>query len=322
MRQHNLLPTRPGGKRGRPGNHRPSFLFVGPPRAGSSWFAEILREHPDVFVPPNKGTFFFSRHYGLGAAWYERFFDNIGQQVGGEICEDYLQNPQVFARIREYAPDMRLICCLRNPYERAISAWRFFARNGAGEDSLLAQSRRFPAVIAGGDYASHLRVAHEHFARAQILTFFFEDIASDPHAVARRLYGFIGVDPDFVPKSLRRRINGNGQPRSALLARLVHDMHEHSWGTSRVLSNAIGRIKRVRPLRRLVQAALYSEHEQTQGWKELLFEFPSEVINRYEREITELERMLGQSLGSWHIRRCDTREGATPWDGAPPADYR
>lgn len=279
---------------------RPTFLFIGTGRGGSSWFAEMLREHPDVFIPPNRATFFFTQHHRMGVPWYEGFFTGAGGRVAGEACEEYLSSAEALRRIHDYAPEMRLICCLRNPYERALSSWRFFGRNGLGEATLVAQAARHPAVIEGGYYATHLRLASSLFPGNQILTFFFEEVASDPRAVTRRLYEFIGVDPDFFPESLHQRINANGRARSPALARLVHDLHVHTWGTSRMISNAVGQLKRIAPLRKLVQTALYAEERQSLPWRDLLFEFPAEVIARYEREISDLERMLGRDLSSWH----------------------
>jgi hypothetical protein len=250
-------------------------------------------------VPPNRATFFFTQHFGMGVHWYEEFFAHAGQRVAGEICEEYLSSAEALERIHDYAPDMHLICCLRNPYERAISSWRFFGRNGLGEPTLVAQAERYPAVIDGGFYATHLQTMYSLFRKEQVLTFFFEDLAADPRGVVRRLYAFIGADPEFIPGSMHKRINGNGRPRSTLLARLVHDIHALSWGTSRTASNAIGNLKRVRPLRRLVQMALYAEDRRPLRWQKLMSEFPDEVIARYEGEISGLERMLGRDLSSW-----------------------
>jgi hypothetical protein len=290
-------------------SRHPTFIFVGPGRAGSSWFAEILREHPDVFVPPNRGTFFFSQHYEMGVRWFESFFGAARDRVAGEVCEDYLARPEALARIRDYDPDMRIICCLRNPYERAISSWRFFNRNGLGQPTLVEQAKRYDAVIDGGYYATQLQIVHSLFRCERVLIFLFDDVASNPRSVVRRLYSFIGVDPEFAPESLHRRINTNGRARSPVLARVVNNIHALSWGTSRLASNAMGNLKRIRPLRRLVQMALYADDRQPLGWRGLLQEFPDDVIARYEREITALEQMLGRDLSSW---RAGSSRNAAP----------
>jgi len=280
----------------------PAFIFIGPSKAGSSWFFEILHEHPQVFVPLNKATFFFSEYYAQGIAWYERFFSKAGPgRVMGEVCHDYLASPKALRRIAQYRPDMRVICCLRNPYERALSSWRFFRRNGMDQPTLAAQGERFPAVFDEGNYATHLTYLRTIFPQNQILMFFFEELALAPESVSRRLYEFIGVDRDFNPPSLHRRVNVNAKPRSRLLARLVQYVHEQSWKRSRDVSNLIGQIKRIKPLRHLIRTALYKDPMHSTDWRDHLGEFPEQVVSRYEREICALEEMLGRELADWRV---------------------
>ena len=46
-----------------PAKPLPNFLFIGTAKAGSSWIFEILREHPQVFVPDAKDLHFFDKYY-------------------------------------------------------------------------------------------------------------------------------------------------------------------------------------------------------------------------------------------------------------------
>lgn len=285
---------------------RPSFIFIGPSKAGSSWFYEILREHPQVFVPSNKATFFFTDHYAEGTGWYDKFFSGATQERAiGEVCHDYLASPAALSRIRDYRPETRLICCLRNPYSRALSSWRFFGRNGMDQPTLALQGEVTPSVFEEGNYATHIAGVHSLFPSDQLLVFFFEDIENSPAAVVKRLYAFIGVDADFVPPSLHKRVNVNAKPRSRPLARLVQNIHALSWRRSRVLSNFIGRLKRISPLRRFVRYALYKEPRASTDWREHLWEFPDAVVTRYEREISYLETMLGRDLARWRALPVD-----------------
>ncbi|MGB6489748.1 MAG: sulfotransferase domain-containing protein [Steroidobacteraceae bacterium] len=296
----------------------PSFVFIGPGKVGSSWFLEILREHPGVFMPANKGTVYFTRFHYKGVAWFEQFFRKAtAGQVTGEICEEYLSSPEAIRRIRDYRPDMRLICCLRNPYERAISSWRFYGRNGCQEPTLVAQAARNPQVFLYGQYATQLQVVQALFPPDQLLIFLFEELAADPRGVARRLYEFIGVDPDFSARSLNERVNVNGRPRWRLLAKVVHKIHERSWGPSRLISNLVGRLKRVRVVRQTVRAILYDESERSGDWRGQFSEFPDHIVTRYEQEITALERMLGRDLSAWRAPAAPIRRGSAP--AAKPA---
>lgn len=289
---------------------RPSFVFIGPAKVGSSWFMELLREHPGVFVPPNKGTAFFTRFYDQGVGWFERFFCKATDgQIAGEICEEYLSSPAALRRIREYRPEMRLICCLRNPYERAISAWRFYARNGWDQPTLAAQAEKNPHVLFYGYYGTQLQTVQSLFPKNQLLIFLFEELSETPLDVARRLYEFIGADSNFVPQSLNQRVNVNGRPRWRTLARIVHRIHVHSWGSSRLASNLVGHLKSIRPLRRTVRAVLYDERRLPSDWRSQLSEFPPEVITRYEQEISTLEQMLGRDLSHWRAPHAENSSG-------------
>jgi hypothetical protein len=270
-------------------------------------------------MPPNKGTAFFSRFHYKGVGWFEQFFRKAtARQVAGEICEEYLSSLDAIQRIRDYRPDMRLICCLRNPYERAISSWRFYGRNGCQEPTLVAQAKRNPQVFFYGYYATQLQAVRSLFPADQLLVFLFEELAADPRGVARRLYEFIGVDPDFSPRSLHERVNVNGRPRWRLLARIVHRIHEHSWGPSRMFSNLVGRIKRVRPVRRAFRSILYDESERSPDWRGFFSEFPAPIVAKYEQEISDLERILDRDLSAWRAPAALIREpsGSTSATGS------
>ena len=279
---------------------RPGFLFVGTGRAGSNWVFEVLREHPEVFLPANKGTFFFNRFFELGVDWYESFFSgSVDEKVAGEVCEDYLSNELAIERIHEYRQDMRLICCFRNPYERAISHWRFFARNGLEEPTITAQGNLRPDVYYLGYYATQLRHLRSVFSQQQILVYLYDDLVSSAEGVARAIYNFIGVDPYFLSSSLSVRVNASDKPRFKLFARFVHNVHMHSWGRSRVVSNFVGAVKRVRPLRKMIKSLLYKSTQMEEGWLDYLTEFPDEIIIRFEEEISALECMLNRNLSNW-----------------------
>jgi hypothetical protein len=221
----------------------------------------------------------------------------------GEVCHDYLSMPDALHRIREYRPEMRVICCLRNPYDRALSSWRFFARNGIDESTLAAQGARNPPVFDEGNYATHLKNLRSVFPQHQILVFFFEELAVDPGSVARRLYEFIGVDANFRPPSLFRRVNANAKPRSRGLARVMQFVHVQSWKGSLYLSNFVGRLKRVEKLRHLVRIALYQQPKCSLYWRDSLREFPEHVISRYEEEIVALEEILEKNLSHWRASK-------------------
>jgi len=106
------------------------------------------------------------------------------------------------------------------------------------------------------------------------------------------------------------------------VARLVQHIHKESWKHSHYLSNLIGRLKQIRPLRRFVRASLYKETESSSDWREHLGDFPDEILSRYELEIRELENMLGKDLSGWHappVKSSSPTRPASP-SSDPPAE--
>ncbi len=107
----------------------PTFLGIGTQRGATTWLANCLREHPDVFVPELKEASFFDIHYRYGWHFYEGFFGGAQNvKAVGEITPDYLYCLKCPERIARHLPDVKLFAILRNPIERAYSAYIFFEK--------------------------------------------------------------------------------------------------------------------------------------------------------------------------------------------------
>ena len=274
----------------------PQFLFIGPSKSGSTWLFEVLFAHPRVFLPVAKDTFFFNREFDRGRAWYEAFFRARGpDQVAGEICHDYLASAIAIRRIAQFDPTIKLIVCLRDPFDRAWSSYRFFQRNGADLGSLAAQAKAHPEIFEEGYYHRHLSVVFEHFPRAQVLIKLYDDMLTDPAAFARDVFTFIGVEPIDAPV-IHQRVNASAKPRSAPIAKLVKAgaLAVRALG----LPSIVGRIKRSA----LVRRALYDE---TQGKAEAVdrTHFPAEIRGALDADIGRLAELIGRDLSHW---RSDT----------------
>ncbi len=64
-----------------------TFLMAGCQRCGTTWVDAALREHPEVFLPSQKQTYFFDEQYDKGINWYLKHFDNVQESdiAVGEI---------------------------------------------------------------------------------------------------------------------------------------------------------------------------------------------------------------------------------------------
>lgn len=206
----------------------PTFLILGAQKAGTTWLARRLSQHPDVYVAPHEIHFFDKeQNFYRGRAWYEAHFDEAGDaQVIGEKTPDYLwangagaegHLANVHHNVYSLYPDLKLIVVLRNPVLRAISALNHLICTGRVSpfhniDELLVGKKAelvLPhGVIEKGLYYRQIQAYLELFARKQFLFLLFEeDIVARPEWTLAQVCAFLGVDDTFVFHSTERSEN-------------------------------------------------------------------------------------------------------------------
>src|SRR5215211_1639047 len=197
----------------------PNFAYVGTSKAGSTWLYNALTRHPDVYLAPSKGLYYFDQHFDRGPEWYlGHFVGARDREAVGEISHSYLSSPQAATRIAEFNPDMRLLVCLREPVDRAFSDYLDLVKNGQFDGPFPDALERFPRLLDRGRYGTHLQRYFDRFPREQILVSLFEDLHSGPQAYADEVFSFLGVRRlELPPGDLRRRMPA-GRPRSSFVA--------------------------------------------------------------------------------------------------------
>lgn len=199
----------------------PDFLIIGAQRAGSSSLFAYVCAHPSVAEPTHKEIHFFDNNWLRGLDWYRRYFPlraRMGGRITGEASPYYLFHPAVPGRVAETLPDVRLIAVLRDPVERAYSAYQLARRQGhetlefeealAREDERLAgeeermladpsyqsAAHRRLSYRTRGLYAAQLERWYERFPREQLLVVRSEDLFAEPEATLQTVFAFVGLE--------------------------------------------------------------------------------------------------------------------------------
>jgi hypothetical protein len=134
---------------------------------------------------------------------------------------------EVAGRIQTDYPDARILVMLRNPFDRAFSHLLHDAQNvyGAISDLNAAQIQALAEAddkyIRRSCYAACLKPFFDCFPREQIGIFFYDSVRSQPDRLVADVYQFVGVDAQFVPEGLTRRINKTQDYRSMTAYRLL-----------------------------------------------------------------------------------------------------
>ena len=221
------------------------FIIVGAAKAGTSSLFEILRRHPDIFIPQRKECRYFScmsgNFTGPGAIdknktiqspeEYQGLFKKAEPgQLRGDISPDYLyfyQNavPKMLDEMNAQVP---IIIVLRNPIDRAYSHYLQKIRNGwenlSFEAALDAEAERRAAnwswgwrYVDVGLYAQQVKAYLDSFERV-LLLLFEEDVVTG-QAVGKILK-FLNLEPDSGGDP-DIHANTSGYPKSQLLHRVV-----------------------------------------------------------------------------------------------------
>jgi hypothetical protein len=189
----------------------------------------------DKEIPYFYDESFFSK--GLKAyKWYFRGWD--GQRVVGNAPVNLLYFSNITAkRIYEYGnKKVKLVCCLRNPTERAYSAYLYFRRNlwesaPTFEQALNKEAwvRKYGSLaqkcnltyIDHGFYKQQLTAFYKYFDKSQLLIILFDDLKKNPKAVLESIAEFLEIDRLGLPENLKKT-NVASQPRLITLSKLIY----------------------------------------------------------------------------------------------------
>jgi hypothetical protein len=214
------------------------FVGVGAAKAGTSWLATCLGEHPAVCMSePKELNYFcekkiwpaFHAAHQLGPQWLaERFAHCEAGNRLGEFSPSYLSDARCPELIFQHNPNCRLIFSFRHPVEALFSFYHQIGKEAPVANTLAGFLRDQPNIYRIGLYHHHVQNFLRIFPREQCLFLLFDDIKRDPLAVLRQCFSFIEVNIDFVPPSLTKQINEPKVPRSKRLTSMMY------WAKCRV----------------------------------------------------------------------------------------
>jgi hypothetical protein len=214
----------------------PDFVIIGAQKCGTSFFYDVLSRHPHIQPAALKELHYFDRRFEEGIEWYRRCFPpprlkDGRKTITGEATPYYLFHPLVPERMAEVIPEARLISMLRNPVDRAYSAYQQQVRKGReplsfeeaieaeearlrGEEGKISEDehyishvhRRF-SYLARGIYVDQLLRWSEFFPREQMLVLKSEDLFESSRETLKSVLTFLDL-PEWEPEA--RRVPNKG----------------------------------------------------------------------------------------------------------------
>lgn len=304
----------------------PNFLIIGAQKSGTTAFYHYLRQHPQVYMSPEKEPHFFAlEDEGIDSRGprdkeilnhiavtdiedYKELFAGVtGEKAVGEASAVYLYSSRASERIKRRIPEAKMIAVLRHPAERAYSSFLHMVRDdreplddfgrALDEEEIRIRDNWGPIwhYRRSGFYYGQLQRYFEAFGRDRVRVYLYEDFTDDPHGVLQDVFRFLDVDPTFSPDTTVRH-NVAGVPKSKAL-HAAHNLliRPHPLKTffkplfpEKMRRSAIQRMVNSIRNRNLVKPP-----------------FPEEVRARlvvdYKEDVLKLQDLIGRDLSEWLV---------------------
>ena len=290
-----------------------NFIIVGVARCGTTSLFHYLKQHPEIQFPEIKEPKYFSSidqnfpHNGPGdfsvddkIIRCEKKYDNLFSYLDstnciGEASSDYFYfHKYTIPQIKKKFGDIKIIICLRNPVERAFSAYNNLIRDSREKltfyEGLLKENERIKLnydwmwhYANGGLYSGGVSSFKESFSHVKVI--FNDHLSDNTFDTLKDIFMFLNVDSGFKP-NIENRYSTSGRPKNFVV---------------KILSSRIGVLNTIRStilkifprnLLELIASKLFMKEK---------IDYDSRLFldNFFKKDINKLEKILEIDLSSW-----------------------
>ena len=195
----------------------PNFFIVGVAKGGTTSLYNYLQEIPGIFLPIRKESHYFSRktipedHSEKpiqNKVDYLKLFEKASEKsIMVDASASHLSDPDAPKLIHEVSPEAKILISLRNPIERAYSAYLMHWSNGTMKKTFSDQisyelthtiDLSKPNIrLHRGLYYEDVKRYLEIFGQDNVKIIFFEEWIKDPKKTIENILKFINVNCDL-----------------------------------------------------------------------------------------------------------------------------
>lgn len=290
-----------------------SVMIAGAQKAGTTSLHEVLASHPDVHSHPQQEFGFFVDDKLFEGGFAREFIRAFGnEQVRPEQTVlaksvGVMFLPIAAQRLADHNPSCRIIVSLRNPFERAISAFRYqlqvgrehpgtsFAQTLEREQKNLSLETmgdlHHVAYISRGLYSEQVRRLFDLFGRDSVKVVKFEELDNSDDLYSE-LQRFCGLELHDL--SGNHQANQTGSAVSPAISRLAR---------SKLIRVATARVRpewRTNAYARSLALSARIRHVELPH--PTMDEFSTWSIEAIHEDLELLEELTHQSFSDWrHI---------------------
>lgn len=283
------------------------LVIIGAQKSFTTSLKTYLGEHPAIITHPQQEMAYFtddieySKGYEVALRHYFRGFEHKnGKKLIAKNAILYTSEKAI-KRLYEQNPNCKIVLNLRNPVDRAYSAYLMeynyadvtFPFEEIKHITEKADTSYFPYTlfIDAGNYAKHLKTLYKYFPKEQVMIILYEEIKQAPLKICKQLFQWLKVDDTFTPEIII--YNPTKKRGSKLYARLAVTLLKRSpllRKTARLVVPTYYNYKIGNVIRGLNRTNDHYEAMDT-GTREYL-------LGYYRDANKELEEMTGKNVSS------------------------
>ena len=295
----------------------PNFLIVGAAKSGTSSLHNYLNQHPEVFMPSYnemgmkvkeprfliKDLVQHRLNYGIWEfkEYQDLFVNSHKYKAVGEATVLYLYYYQhTIQNIKYYiGDDVKIIIMLRNPIERAYSAYLFASRtyqeNKTFEEALTYSSERYkkddtlsPMILYKelGMYYKMVKAYIDNFKDVHIVL--YDDFVLQTGIEVQRVFKFLNVcEVNNIDTSKVINAGGKQWDSSTMKSLLMKEGLFKKFSRALIPEHIRAEIKTF-----LIDVFTSRADEINAATRE-------ELIRYYKQDIKSLERLINKDLSKW-----------------------
>jgi len=295
----------------KPQNSRASeidFIIIGAAKSGTTWLADMLRQHPKVFIPEWKELHYFNPRFAdapelenLNHAkpieWYLRFFEGATpDQIKGEATPAYMWDEPAAKKIQQFNPNIKLIAILREPVARAFSHYLHWKHKGVVISADFRQGIIEREDILGrGLYYAQLKQYADLFPSENMKIVLFDDLQNDGRKLLEEIEGFLGIEK-FIPENIDAVSNVSRTPRYWIINKFLTTLRLR---LRRSKLNFVTDIIRGLGLARLAMKIMQSNARVLESKPTIPADLQASLKQYYQEDIEKLEKFINRDLSSW-----------------------
>jgi hypothetical protein len=218
----------------------PDFIIIGAARSGTTSLYNYLVQHPQILPAFKKEIHFFDYKFSRGLRWYRLHFplkwSDHKRKITGEASAYYMFHPLVPERMAHILPDVRLICLLRHPVNRALSSYYNQVRLGLENRKTFEEAienemevipeeeqkiikgdydfsftHKYHSYLSRGIYVTQLKRWLQYFKREQLLILNSEEFYENTPTVFSEVIKFLGLQ-EWMPDTFKPYNAGGEYP--------------------------------------------------------------------------------------------------------------